>query len=211
MIGQQGGDQILQPRARIARCVVTSTLPMRSWIACASGWQKAEAELTEMSKQIQKHNEERKAAQAQRQQVQDQAVEQALNDLKGKHQAELSKLEEARVQLQQERDAAIKDRDDVERELETMHARQARTTAPARATSRRWLRCRASAISSSRGSLRWKASCRARLRRWRKPRRKPRRRPRPPQPLLQRMPPAAKRSPSSRRSRRRRTMASPMR
>ncbi len=124
MIGQQGGDQILQlsgENRSLRRDLDSANEELDS---LRERQQKAEAELTEMSKQIQKHNEERKAAQAQRQQVQEQAVEQALNDLKGKHQAELSKLEEARVKLQQERDAAIKDRDDVERELETMHARQ---------------------------------------------------------------------------------------
>ena len=124
MIGQQGGDQILQlsgENRSLRRDLDSANEELDS---LRERQQKAEAELTEMSKQIQKYNEERKAAQAQRQQAQDQAVEQALSELKGKHQAELSKLEEARVQLQQERDAAIKDRDDVERELETMHARQ---------------------------------------------------------------------------------------
>lgn len=124
MIGQQGGDQILnlsQENRSLRRDLDAANEEMDQ---LRERQQKAEAELTDMSKQIQKQNEDRKVALARVQQAQEQAVEQALNDLKSKHQAELTKLEEARLRLQQERDAAVKDRDDVERELEALHNRQ---------------------------------------------------------------------------------------
>lgn len=131
MIGQQGGDQILQlsqENRSLRRDLDSANEELDS---LRDRQQKAEAELTEMSKQIQKHNEDRKAAQARGLQAQDQAVEVAVNDLKAKHQAELSKLEETRLRLQQERDAAIKDRDDVERELEELHTRQSESNSSA--------------------------------------------------------------------------------
>lgn len=124
MIGQQGGDQILQ--------LSQDNRTLRRDLDAASEelnmlrdrLQKSETELVEQSKLLQKNTEERKASQTRAQQAQEQAIEAALNDLRSKHQAELAKQDEVRQRLQQERDAAVKDRDDVEKELEMLHGRQ---------------------------------------------------------------------------------------
>lgn len=131
MIGQQGGDQILQlsqENRTLRRDLDAASEELET---LRERMQKSEAELVEQSKQLQKATEERKASQARAQQAQEQAVEQALSELRSKHEAELAKLEEARLHLQQERDAAIKDRDDVERELESLHNRQSEANSSA--------------------------------------------------------------------------------
>lgn len=124
MIGQQGGDQILQLSQENRTLRRDLDVASEELDTLRERLQKSEAELTEQSKALQKNNEDRKSAQARSQQAQEQAIEQALTDLRSKHQAELTKLEEARLHLQQERDAAIKDRDEVEKELDMLHGRQ---------------------------------------------------------------------------------------
>ncbi len=131
MIGQQGGDQILQlsqDNRTLRRDLDAASEELNT---LRDRLQKSETELVEQSKLLQKNTEERKASQTRAQQAQEQAIEAALNDLRSKHQVELAKQEEARQRLQQERDAAVKDRDDVEKELEMLHGRQSEANSSA--------------------------------------------------------------------------------
>lgn len=130
MIGQQGGDQILQLSQENRTLRRDLDAASEELDTLRDRLQKSEAELIEQNKQLQKNNEDRKAAQARAQQSQDQ-VEQALSELRSKHEAELASMEESRLRLQQERDAAIKDRDDAEQELQTLQSHQSEASSAA--------------------------------------------------------------------------------